>query len=136
MTHRTHLPTGVRDAPGSTVVHTHTDHRRWAFHVVDGGIERVDWERFDGEDRGTKRPPTVSQVTRERVLWAADNPEFVVLARYIRETTAARGVDKLLTDHHGLSTGEWATLTGRHQSTVARNARRGANDGAGASPRR
>ena len=125
MTRRTHIPQEVNDMPGSrVVVRTHTDQRRWTFHVVDGEIDHIDWERFDGGDRGTKRPATLSRADRERVLWAAANPDLVDLARYIRESTAAQGLDKWATDQQGLPAGQWATMTGRDPSTVSRNTRR------------
>lgn len=46
------------------------------------------------------------------------------LAKLISETTAARGVDRYAVDVCGLSAAEWAEMTGRNRSTVARNLRR------------
>lgn len=47
------------------------------------------------------------------------------LADLITETTAARGVDVYAVKECGLSATEWAEMTGRNRSTVARNVRRG-----------
>jgi DNA-directed RNA polymerase specialized sigma24 family protein len=46
------------------------------------------------------------------------------LAAYIREHTAARGVDLWAVETQGYSAAEWAEATGRDSSTVARNVRR------------
>ena len=50
------------------------------------------------------------------------------LAEFIEETTAARGVDLYAVEWCGLSSAEWAEMTGRDRSTVARNVRRGGDD--------
>jgi len=50
------------------------------------------------------------------------------LAEYIRENTAARGVDMWAVEEMGLSASQWAGMTDRDRSTVARNVRRGKND--------
>ena len=50
-----------------------------------------------------------------------------VLAEHIRENTAARGVDLWAVEEMGLSASQWAGMTDRNRSTVARNVRR-AND--------
>jgi IS30 family transposase len=50
------------------------------------------------------------------------------LADVIRESTAARGVDIYAVTECGLSASEWAEMTGRNRSTVARNIRRGRGD--------
>ena len=42
----------------------------------------------------------------------------------IRDSTAARGVDWWAIEVQGYSGTEWAELTGRDESTVARNVRR------------
>lgn len=46
------------------------------------------------------------------------------LAELIRKHTAARGVDVWATTVRGYSAAEWAEMTGRDRSTVARNVRR------------
>lgn len=46
------------------------------------------------------------------------------VAEYIREHTAARGVDLWAVEEMGLSASQWASLTDRDRSTVARNIRR------------
>ena len=46
------------------------------------------------------------------------------LADLIAETTAARGVDAFAVEERGLSAAEWAAMTDRDRSTVARNVRR------------
>lgn len=46
------------------------------------------------------------------------------LAAYIREHTAARGVDLWAVETQGYSPAEWAEATGRDRSTVSRNLRR------------
>lgn len=46
------------------------------------------------------------------------------LAELIAETTAARGVDVYAVDECGLEPVEWAAMTERDRSTVARNVRR------------
>ena len=46
------------------------------------------------------------------------------LAELIERTTAARGVDAYAVQECGLSATEWAEMTGRDESTVARNVRR------------
>jgi len=53
-----------------------------------------------------------------------DDAAAIQLAGMIRDTTAARGVDWWATELQGYSMAEWAELTGRSQSTVARNVRR------------
>lgn len=46
------------------------------------------------------------------------------LAALVAETTAARGVDLWAVEEQGLSAAEWAEMTSRNRSTVARNIRR------------
>jgi DNA-directed RNA polymerase specialized sigma24 family protein len=46
------------------------------------------------------------------------------LARLIKDSTAARGVDVYAVEVCGLSAAEWAEMTGRDRSTVSRNVRR------------
>jgi IS30 family transposase len=46
------------------------------------------------------------------------------LAAYIREHTAARGVDLWAVETQEYTPAEWAEETGRDRSTVARNLRR------------
>jgi hypothetical protein len=50
--------------------------------------------------------------------------EIDELAAYIRENTAAQGVDVWAVEEMGLSASQWAGLTDRDRSTVARNVRR------------
>ena len=50
------------------------------------------------------------------------------LAELIEGTTAARGVDLFAIEEHNLSAAEWAEMTGRDRSTVARNIRRAQRD--------
>jgi len=52
------------------------------------------------------------------------NPDLDRLAELITETTAARGVDVYAVEYCGFSAAEWAEMTGRDRSTVARNVRR------------
>ena len=49
------------------------------------------------------------------------------LAGMIHDSTAARGVDRWAVEIKGYSATEWAALTGRDESTVARNVRRAHN---------
>jgi len=53
-----------------------------------------------------------------------DTDDVTTLAGMIRDSTAARGVDWWAVEVKGYSATEWADLTGRSQSTVARNVRR------------
>jgi hypothetical protein len=50
------------------------------------------------------------------------------LAECIRENTAARGVDVWAVEEMGLTASQWAGMTDRDQSTVARNVRRANGD--------
>lgn len=50
--------------------------------------------------------------------------ETAALAEMIHDSTAARGVDRWAVEVQGYSATEWAELTGRSESTVARNVRR------------
>jgi len=50
--------------------------------------------------------------------------ETATLAAMIRDSTAARGVDWWAIEVKGFSATKWADLTGRDESTVARNVRR------------
>jgi len=52
------------------------------------------------------------------------NDDIATLAAMIRDTTAARGVDWWAIEVKGYSATDWADLTGRDESTVARNVRR------------
>ena len=54
--------------------------------------------------------------------------QLETLAEYIRETTAARGVDLWAVEEMGLSASQWAGMTDRNRSTVARNVRRATAD--------
>lgn len=51
-----------------------------------------------------------------------------VLADLIASTTAARGVDAYAVEERGLEPVEWAEMTDRDRSTVARNVRRASAD--------
>jgi len=53
--------------------------------------------------------------------------DTVTLAGMIRDSTAARGVDWWAIEVKGFSATDWADLTGRDESTVARNVRRARN---------
>ena len=55
-------------------------------------------------------------------------PDVDKLAQYIRDGTAARGVDKWAVEDVGYSASIWAKLTGRDRSTVSRNIRRAQED--------
>lgn len=46
------------------------------------------------------------------------------LSKKICEHTAARGVDLWAVEEMGVSASQWANMTGRDRSTVARNIRR------------
>lgn len=50
------------------------------------------------------------------------------LARCIRRSTAARGADLFAVEQCGYSATDWAEMTDRDRSTVARNVRRGENE--------
>jgi len=50
--------------------------------------------------------------------------DVTTLAGMIRDSTAARGVDWWAVEVKGYSATEWAGLTDRDESTVARNVRR------------
>jgi len=51
--------------------------------------------------------------------------DILLLASYIRDHTAARGVDLwAIETHEDMSATKWAELTGRDRSTVSRNIRR------------
>jgi DNA-directed RNA polymerase specialized sigma24 family protein len=54
--------------------------------------------------------------------------DLVRLAELIDGTTAARGVDTWVVEVRGLSAADWAEMTGRNRSTVARNIRRGSQE--------
>jgi IS30 family transposase len=55
----------------------------------------------------------------------SDTSDLPRLAELISSTTAARGVDMYAVKECGLSAAEWAEMTDRARSTVARNVRRG-----------
>ena len=54
--------------------------------------------------------------------WTTD--ELRLLGLLIAEATAAQGVDHWAVTHRGYTASEWAALTDRDESTVARNVRR------------
>jgi len=51
-----------------------------------------------------------------------------LLAAYIRQSTAARGVDLYAIDHGGYSIPEWAEATDRNRRNVRRNVDRARAD--------
>ena len=54
-----------------------------------------------------------------------NNTDLTLLASFIRDHTAARGVDLwAIETHDGMTATKWAELTGRDRSTVSRNIRR------------
>jgi len=55
------------------------------------------------------------------------NPNLSQLAKSIEDSTAAQGVDAYAVSVCGLSATEWANMTGRSPSAVARNVRRSNN---------
>ena len=57
-----------------------------------------------------------------------DQPDLTHLASLIEQSSAARGVDYFAVEVCGKSAAEWATMTGRDPSTVARNVRRARGD--------
>lgn len=67
-------------------------------------------EIIDKVDAETKHGVTPHELTR--------------LAACIRTTTAARGVDLWAVNEIGIPAAEWARMTDRDRSTVARNVRR------------
>jgi hypothetical protein len=52
------------------------------------------------------------------------NEELNRLAQLIRDSTAARGVDRYAVEECGLGVTEWAEMTGRNRRTVSRNIQR------------
>lgn len=51
--------------------------------------------------------------------------DLALLASYIRDHTAARGVDLwAIENHDDMTAAKWAELTNRDRSTVSRNIRR------------
>lgn len=50
------------------------------------------------------------------------------LAECIKQSSAARGVDYYATEVHRIDIAEWASMTGRDRSSVARNIRRARKD--------
>ena len=50
--------------------------------------------------------------------------DLQILGKLIAESTAARGVDQYAVEVMGLEPVEWAEMTDRDRSTVARNIRR------------
>jgi len=57
-----------------------------------------------------------------RARWKTD--ESRLIARCIASSSAARGVDSWAVEHAGYSASDWAELTDRDPTTVARNVRR------------
>jgi len=54
-----------------------------------------------------------------------DETDLMLLASYIRDHTAARGVDLYAVERsEDMTASKWAQLTGRDPSTVSRNVRR------------
>lgn len=55
----------------------------------------------------------------------SDETELLLLASYIRDHTAARGVDLWAVEtHDDMTAAKWGEITGRDGSTVSRNIRR------------
>ena len=54
--------------------------------------------------------------------WTTNEARLVGLL--VADSTAARGVDLWAVEHQGFYASEWAELTGRDRSTIARNVRR------------
>ena len=54
--------------------------------------------------------------------------DLQLLGRLVAESTAARGVDRYAVEVAGLEAVEWAEMTDRDRSTVARNVRRSHRD--------
>ena len=70
--------------------------------------------------------PTTPMSYRLEMFYDEDGPkdEIEILAAFISEHTAARGADAYAVDYKEHSAAEWAEMTGRDRSTVARNVRR------------
>lgn len=89
--------------------------------TVHDGPREVQYCPFCGYDMTRERPfDELMQYTGE------DAPETDLdeLAAAVRDTTAARGVDVYAVKARGLSAADWAEMTDRDRSTVARNVRR------------
>jgi hypothetical protein len=69
---------------------------------------------------GDQTPILECETCRSR--WRTNEARLIGLL--IAESTAARGVDLWAVEHQGFYATEWAALTGRNESTVARNVRR------------
>jgi hypothetical protein len=91
--------------------------------------------RIECDNCGTRGEPTsentenslgarapVLKCPRCRAKWTTDDTRLLGLL--IADATAARGVDHWAVDHHGYTASEWAAVTDRDRSTVARNVRR------------
>lgn len=74
----------------------------------------------EGNAAGDRVPVLECPACRAR--WRTNEARLVGLL--IADSTAARGVDFWAVEHHGFSASEWADLTDRDRSTVARNVRR------------
>lgn len=68
--------------------------------------------------------------TAEEILGkhGVDERNMELVARAIQNSSAARGIDYYAVEEHGYSAAEWAEMTGRNRSTVARNVRRASGD--------
>jgi RecJ-like exonuclease len=73
---------------------------------------------------GGRRPVLKCPTCQAR--WTTDETRLVGLL--IADATAAQGVDHWAVDHQGYYASEWAKLTERDESTVARNVRRAKNE--------
>lgn len=73
-------------------------------------------------------PIPLTEETLKMLDGTARHRDVTTLAESIRESSAARGVDSWAVEHIGLSAAEWARLTDRNRSTVARNVRRANRD--------
>lgn len=58
----------------------------------------------------------------------SEHKPLETLTEYIKQSTAAQGTDYYATEIARLNTQEWAGMTGRDRSSVARNIRRARED--------
>lgn len=58
----------------------------------------------------------------------APRSDLEEIAAAIRQTSAARGIDSFAVDQSGISAADWAEMTERDRTTVARNVRRAQTD--------
>lgn len=111
--------------------HVHSDPTT-SWRDVVGAVDasRREWDNYvigfspnvDGVDAPTD--PDVDD-SAGPILPNTSNDAAEEIAFLIRQHTAARGIDLWAVDVIGYSAAEWARMTGRDRSTVARNVRRG-----------